>query len=626
MPPTTNACTAKIVAVMAPICRNLSFVLCLSAGLLAGCGGGGGGGGETFVVVLEQQPPAGEAGTELSAFTVHTDDAQGNFLASDGLRITISLASTGTLGNGRQPGLSGTLTRTTINGRALFNDIVLTGAANDYVFRFSGGGSSDESNQIDIAPASPWRVAFLSSPRSTPVGGAIPDFQVAVIDRWDNIVRSAANRITVELAAVEPFARDVLLHASGVGQTNAPVDDAPFEFIDCDGPFVLPPEPIIPFGEVDALAFDEGNTNLVWGTTMSGSVFTYDPFLGNGLGSGQLRQIGAGLTLSQRYKGLYFDGGGDLWGLPFTGSEEVPISKTSGIDNPASSLAITISGDVALGYRGTAVDPITGNLYAGAILASDPTGPVRLIVIDGNNDASVRGPLAQGCASLATKFDSPGFRLYAVSPDGGAIPPTLYAVNPLTASMTSVQTLGNGTAGEAITYVFPAPATLTAGGFEATPFQGIATFSGWRWDLLIEGMSLRATSPGLNPDVSSLFDITTPDTTALVTMATGDQSVGEAVGTISFTVALSKAVAHDVVVVYDSNGPAGTATPGADSDLFGVSTVTIPAGQTQASVSFTIKDDGAPESDEFLAIRLTGASMATLGTDTELQIRIADND
>ena len=262
----------------------------------------------------------------------------------------------------------------------------------------------------------------------------------------------------------------------------------------------------------------------------------------------------------------------------------------------------------------------------GAILASDPAGPARLLVIDGNNVANIRGTLSQGCATLATKFDVTSFRLFAVSPDGGATPPTLYLVNPLNAAMSAVQTLGNGTSGEAITFVFPAPAELGSGSLDANAIRGIATFSDWRWNLLAQEVFMIASSPGLNSGTSSSFSLTTPDTSGVVTIATADQTVDEGVGTISFTIALNKTVGHDIVVLFDPTGAAGTATPGADSDLRGVTQVTIPAGDTQVVVAVSITDDGDAENDEIIDIRLTGASMATLGADTSHQIRITDND
>ena len=600
----------------------IALILILTCLLLTACGGGGGGGGDSFVLVLEQQPLSGVAGTELSVLIVHAEDSSGTFLPGANGNVTIAVASTGTLPAGTAHGLGGTTTRPLVNGRARFDDIRLTGAALNYRLRLSGGGSSVVTGDIDIEPGAAFRVGFLDTLQTVAVGTAMPNFRVAILDQWGNLVDAATNPVSIQLGTSAPFERDVILHASGVGAESAPNDDAPFELIDCDGPFVLPPEAVTPPSEVDAMVFDDANTGIVWGVTRNGSLFTYDIFLGNGL----LQIIGGGASLSQRYKGLYFDGGGDLWGLPLSGSSEVPINQANGIDNPASSIPITLAGDTVLGYRGTAIDPISGNLYAGAILASDPAGPARLLVIDGDNVANVRGTMSQGCATLATKFDVTTFRLFAVSPDGGATVPTLYEVNPLNAAMTAVQTLGNGTSGEAITFVFPAPAEISSGSLDANAIGGIATFADWRWNLLAQDVFMVATSPGLNSDTSTSFSLTMPDTSGVVTISSADQTVDEGVGTISFTIALNKTVAHDVVVLFDPNGAAGTATSRADSDLRGVTQVTIPAGDTQVVVAVSITDDGDAENDEIIDIRITGASMAVLGADTAHQIRITDND
>jgi len=102
-----------------------------------------------------------------------------------------------------------------------------------------------------------------------------------------------------------------------------------------------------------------------------------------------------------------------------------------------------------------------------------------------------------------------------------------------------------------------------------------------------------------------------------------DRTVGEAEGSASITVSLSKAAATDVPMFVFTRADGG-ATPG--SDYYGMTTrLTIPKGQTSATVSVTILDDSQIEATETLSVRVvkvTGADvLRPAGT-----VTIQDND
>ena len=153
-------------------------------------------GGDSFVLVLEQQPQAGVAGAELTVLIVHAEDSNGTFLPGASGNVTLSVASTGTLPAGSSPGLGGTTTRPLVAGRARFDDIRLTGAALNYRLRLSGGGSSVVTDELDIEPGTAFRVNFLDTLQTVPVGAAMPTFRVAVLDhRFDHVVQSQIERL-----------------------------------------------------------------------------------------------------------------------------------------------------------------------------------------------------------------------------------------------------------------------------------------------------------------------------------------------------------------------------------------------------------------------------------------------
>ncbi|MDA0811575.1 MAG: PQQ-dependent sugar dehydrogenase, partial [Verrucomicrobia bacterium] len=103
-----------------------------------------------------------------------------------------------------------------------------------------------------------------------------------------------------------------------------------------------------------------------------------------------------------------------------------------------------------------------------------------------------------------------------------------------------------------------------------------------------------------------------------VASVAGDESTGA----LTFAVSLSAASANTISVDYGTTS--GTAT--APDDFQPVSgTLTIPAGQTTASVPVTIKGDSMFEADETFTLALSGAVNATLGTASATGT-IRDND
>ncbi|MEM8884565.1 MAG: hypothetical protein AAGD14_10880 [Planctomycetota bacterium] len=530
----------------------------LGAIFLAACGGGGGAPAAVpFTVAVQSQPSDALAGETLAPFRVRAEEANGR-------TVTLSLAERGTLPAGRVDGLTGTLRRVVRDGFATFDDIRLTGAAEGYRFRIAGGGSEVVTDAFTIRASDAFRLAFFTSPGDTPAGSAMDPFLVAYVDRFDNLVEGATATVTVDVSGFDAFGRELLLHANA---------DTLFELVDTRGPFTTPPEADLPPGRVEALAFDEDDTQLAWGTTEDRTLFSYDPVLGGGV-------VVRG-TLTRRYKGLYF-ADGVLWGLPHSGAAEHAIDIATADDTSGGSFPIDLPGTSILGFRGAAVDPVTGDLF----VAADTGGATPLLLeVDLDNNARSRGTLAEGCASLATVLDNERVTLYAASPGPD---PALHTVDPLTARMTLVQRLGGDDEAQALTYLFPAPIDILDLQLEADPVDGIARIGGWRWNLMVEGVRLVADAAGLQPGFSNPFDITAPDTSFTVSFARSEQTITSRSG--SFELVASAAAPHALTVLVDDVAR------------------TIPPGTTRLTVPFTL---GAAENER--TFRITGVSLGGTG-------------
>ena len=100
------------------------------------------------------------------------------------------------------------------------------------------------------------------------------------------------------------------------------------------------------------------------------------------------------------------------------------------------------------------------------------------------------------------------------------------------------------------------------------------------------------------------------------------RTVSETVGPVTATAVLSRASGREITAGYTVGG---TASAGDDHDLIPGS-LTIPAGQTSAWVTFNLVDDTLAESDETVDLTLDAPVNATLGTDSLQTITIADDD
>jgi len=115
------------------------------------------------------------------------------------------------------------------------------------------------------------------------------------------------------------------------------------------------------------------------------------------------------------------------------------------------------------------------------------------------------------------------------------------------------------------------------------------------------------------------------DAAPLVAFASSVQSADESDGTADLQVVLSAASGRDVTVNY-TVAPGGTASGSGVDYAFSGSTLTIPAGQTTASIPVTIVDDTLAEGNEQVSFVLSSPVNATLGNPGTVALTIVDND
>ena len=197
---TTNAsglATFSGLAITGPIG---TYVLRFVAGSLASVSSGNivlSAGAPATVTIPIQPPATAVNGAALSGSTVvQVQDGSGSNAA--GVMVTASLAS----GGGQ---LSGTLNRATgSDGRATFDDLVLTGETGPYTLRFSvPGGASVVSRAITLAAGPAVSLSIATQPATTAVSG-VPLSRQPVVQLRDgsgNAVAQSGIAVTATIAS-----------------------------------------------------------------------------------------------------------------------------------------------------------------------------------------------------------------------------------------------------------------------------------------------------------------------------------------------------------------------------------------------------------------------------------------
>ena len=242
---------------------------------------------------------------------------------------------------------------------------------------------------------------------------------------------------------------------------------------------------------------------------------------------------------------------------------------------------------------------------------------------------------AAGAATLTISDNETGLLRISKTTDGSETGPAngrfTVTQGGTTTSPTVVTLLVNGSSTAGNDYgSLPATVTIPAGTVSATIDVTVQD------DSLVEGIeNVRVTLSGIQSGQSGLaidqasrvatLDIADNDVAQVsIELTTNAAEAGAAAG--SFTVRLDRAVAVDTVVSYTVGG---TATAG---DFVALpAAVTIPAGQTSATVLLTPVDDAVVEANETVLVTLTsttpaGPSVTIDSAHNAATLEIADND
>jgi hypothetical protein len=106
-----------------------------------------------------------------------------------------------------------------------------------------------------------------------------------------------------------------------------------------------------------------------------------------------------------------------------------------------------------------------------------------------------------------------------------------------------------------------------------------------------------------------------------VQLSTGSETVAETAGTFALPVTLSAVSGVDTVIPFMLGG---SAVAGTDFRAVTASPLVIPAGQTSATITGTLLDDGAPDATKTLTLTPGAPTNAVLGTTTTNTLTIAD--
>jgi MYXO-CTERM domain-containing protein len=143
-------------------------------------------------------PASGTAGATLRSVQVELRDSLGN-VTSGTDPVTLALKP-----NAAGATLGGTTTVAAVGGVATFSNLLVNRAGTGYVLEATSGTlSSADSEQFEVRPGAPARLAFRSSPSSTTAGAVLGALQVEIRDEQGNLIPDASNAVSLALSSAQ---------------------------------------------------------------------------------------------------------------------------------------------------------------------------------------------------------------------------------------------------------------------------------------------------------------------------------------------------------------------------------------------------------------------------------------
>lgn len=133
------------------------------------------------------------------------------------------------------------------------------------------------------------------------------------------------------------------------------------------------------------------------------------------------------------------------------------------------------------------------------------------------------------------------------------------------------------------------------------------------------------TNATLGATTSTTLTITDNDDPPTVRFSAATASVNEATTDVTVNVLLSAASGHTVTVPYTINGSSTASSP-SDYTMAAPNQVTIPAGQTMATITISVADDLVNEANETVILDLDTPTNASPTTPDKYTLTINDND
>jgi len=556
-----------------------------------------------FLAFVVQPSDTNTGAVIAPSITVEIRDASNVLIATATDTVTLAIQF-----NAGGAALGGTVSRAAVAGTATFDDITLDAAGNGYTLRATAAGfSNGVSGAFNIDTPGATQLVITSQPPATAAPYEAFTVVVEARDGGGAVDTTFNGPVTIAFGATP--AGDLLYHTSGNGTVV-------HELINAGTPTVLGPvTPTFTDGEVHSMVFDP-TINLLRFANINGEFCVLDP------GTGDAVRYGGTSTLFDSYKGMAFNGIGQIRALSPFNDQISTIDLITGADS-ALGTALTLSGSTVNGSTGLARHPTSGVFYA--ILKETGggfTGRPLVTVNMGTGVCTLVGDTGDSVSSISF---APDGTLYATTGDGASTPETLWTVDITTGALTTLLTLGNGLDGEVATYF---PRRLT-GTLTVNAVNGVATFPGLSIDQLGSGYTLTVSSGALTPDTTSAIDVTGAVTpTATVEFSASASSVAENVGggLATVTLVLSSAQTHNMPVMIFID-PSSTATAVSDHNQPLAFQVIIPAGQTTFDFTIPIVDDAVNEADEDLILTIAAASLSSgIGATSTHTLTILNDD
>jgi hypothetical protein len=141
---------------------------------------------------ISQQPTNGIAGQAISPVAVQVKDQYGNLV--DGSNVTLAVSS------GPSATLGGSLTASTVDGVATFNNLTLDRAGTFALAATDGSLPAATTNTFAISYAGP-QLVFSTEPANAAAGAKLPAFTVETVDTTGTLVTTGKSKILLTLSS-----------------------------------------------------------------------------------------------------------------------------------------------------------------------------------------------------------------------------------------------------------------------------------------------------------------------------------------------------------------------------------------------------------------------------------------